>query len=126
VAPGARVRGDLRVGAALLAGGSQLRAPPAHLRVPASAPLHGESDSRAAAGGIEDGRVEASDQRLEALGWRGRVVGHRYSGRARPTLSATHTGLSPPSASPVNFVPTWTQPPSTSSTDWTSPRLRSL
>src|SRR5207247_1969146 len=49
-----------------------------------------------------------------------------YSGRALPTLSATQTGLLPPSASTVNLVTTWTQPPPTSSTDITSAVVRTF
>ena len=60
---------------------------------------------------------------VKAQGFGG--AGIAYSGSARPTLSATQTGLSPPSASTVNLVTTWTQPPPTSSTLMTSAEVRS-
>ena len=56
-----------------------------------------------------------------STGWSGvKPEGRRYSGRARPTLSATQAGLSEPSTSTVNRVTTCHHPPPTSSTSVTS------
>src|SRR4029453_8725397 len=70
-------------------------------------------------GGHADDQVGLAASRSFApiIGANLRLVGKRHSVSARPTASATQTGLSPPSRSRVNLVTTWYQPPPSSSTE---------
>jgi hypothetical protein len=94
-------------------------------RVPLALALDLQPHPRAAAGGVERVGVPALDQRGEAL-WRCFHGEGRYPGSARPTLSPTQAGFSPPSTSTVNLVTIWYQPPPTSSTAVTSALARTL
>ena len=110
--PGCGVAGDQGVSTVAVRGVLDLDAIAPDLRVPRALAADLEADpSAAAARHVHDVGLEALGKRQEALGRRGRRShgwgpAGQSSGSARPTLSATQTGFSLPSASTVNFVTT--------------------